>query len=62
MRQFGSLISTHKTLKWITSIIIITMPCYESGKSMVTAAGYESGDDYDKSDNNEDKIYSLLKR
>ena len=36
-------------------MIIMTMPCYESGKSMMTAACYESGDN-DESDNNKNKI------
>ena len=37
------------------------MPCYESGKSIMTAACCESGNDDDESDNNEDKICLLLK-
>ena len=37
------------------------MPCYESGKSMITMACYKSGND-DKSDNNEDKVCLLLRR
>ena len=38
------------------------MPYYESDKSMITIACYKSGNDNDKSDNNEDKICLLLKR
>ena len=44
------------------------MLCYKSGKSIMTAACYESGNDNDKcdnndkSDNNEDKVYLLLRR
>ena len=37
------------------------MPCYESGKSMMMVVCYKSGND-NKSDNNEDKVYLLLKR
>ena len=33
---------------------------YKSGESMMTAACYESGND--KSDNNENKVYLLLRR
>ena len=46
----------------------MTMPRYKSGESMMTVACYESGNDDDKSDNNdkfdnnEDKVCSLLKR
>ena len=43
-------------------IIIITMPCYKSGELMMTLAHYKSGGNDDKSDNNKDKIYLLLKR
>ena len=42
-------------------IIIIIMPCYESGKSIMMTACYKSNDN-NKSDNNKDKIYLLLKR
>ena len=42
-------------------IIIMTMPYYKSGKSMLMAARYKSGNN-DKSDNNEDKICLLLRR
>ena len=40
----------------------MTMPHYKNGKPIMTAACYKSGNDNDKSDNNEDKICSLLKR
>ena len=49
-------------------MIMITIPCYKSDKSMMTAACYESGNDNDKSNNNdkshnnEDKICLLLKK
>ena len=38
------------------------MAHYKSGESMMTAARYESGNDKNKSDNNKDKVCSLLKR
>ena len=44
------------------------MPCYKSGESMIMAACYKSGnndekfDNNDESDNNEDKVYLLLRR
>ena len=38
------------------------MPCYKSGKSIMTTACYKSGNDDDKSDNNEDKVCLLLRR
>ena len=40
----------------------MTMPCYKNGKSIITAAHYKSGNNDDKSDNNEDKVYSLLRK
>ena len=40
----------------------MTMFCYKNDKSIMTAVCYKSGDDNDKSDNNEDKICLLLKR
>ena len=40
-------------------IIVIAMPCYKSGKSMMTLTYYQSDND-DKSDNNKDNICSLL--
>ena len=49
-------------------MIIMTMPRYKNSKSMMTAAYYKSGNDdnkydnNDESDNNEDKVCSLLKR
>ena len=43
-------------------IIIMTMPCYKNGKSMITAACYKSGNDDNKSDNNKDKICLLLRK
>ena len=41
---------------------IITMPCYKSCKSMMTTACFESGNNDDKSDNNEDKICFFLNK
>ena len=44
------------------------MPCYKSGKSMMTVAYYKSGNKDDKSDNNdefdnnEDKVCLFLRR
>ena len=38
------------------------MLCYKSGKSMIKVACYKSGNDNDKSNNNEDKVCLLLKR
>ena len=38
------------------------MACYESGKSMITAACYNSGNNNDKFDNNKDKVCLLLRR
>ena len=38
----------------------MTMPCYKNNKLMMTAACYKSGND--KSDNNEGKVCSFLKR
>ena len=38
------------------------MFCYESDKSIKTAACYKSENNDDKSDNNENKVYLLLKR
>ena len=38
------------------------MPCYKSGKSIMLPTSYKSGNDDNKSDNNEDKIGLLLKR
>ena len=43
-------------------IIIMTMPCYKNGKSLITATCYKNGDNDNKSDNNEDKICLLLRR
>ena len=40
----------------------MTMPCYENGKLMMTAAYYKSGNNNDKSDINEDKVCLLLRR
>ena len=40
----------------------MTMPCYKSGKSIMTAVCYESGNNNDESNNNKDKICLLLKR
>ena len=37
------------------------MSCYKNSESMMMAACYKNGND-DKSDNNEDKVYFLLKR
>ena len=37
------------------------MPCYKRGELIMMAACYKS-DDYDKSDNNEDKICLFLRR
>ena len=37
------------------------MAHYQSGKSIITAACYKNGNN-DESDNNKDKICSLLKR
>ena len=34
-------------------MIIITMACYKSGESMLTAAQYKSGNNDDQSDNND---------
>ena len=63
MRKLGSLISTYKNLRFIAlMIIIMTITCYKSGKLMITTACYESGNNNDESDNNEDKVYSLLRR
>ena len=36
------------------------MPYYESGKLIMTAARYKSGND--KFDNNKDKVYLFLRR
>ena len=44
------------------SMIIMTVSCYKSGKLMMMAACYESGNNNDKSDNSENKVYLLLKR
>ena len=41
-------------------IRIMTMPCYKSGKSIITGACCKSGNDDDKFDNNKDKVYLLL--
>ena len=38
------------------------MPCYKKGKLIIMTACYKSGNDDNKSDNNEDKICLLLKR
>ena len=38
------------------------MPCYKSGKLMMTAPCYESGNNDNEFDNNGDKVYLLLKR
>ena len=35
---------------------------YKSGESMMTPTCYESDNNNDKSDNNEDKVYLLLRR
>ena len=43
-------------------MIIMTTPCYEIGKSIMTAACYKSGNDNDEFDNNKDKVCLLLKR
>ena len=43
-------------------IIIMTIFCYKNGKSMITVARYKNGNDNNKSDNNEDKNYLLLKK
>ena len=40
----------------------MTTPRYKSGKSIIMAVCYQSGNNDDKSDNNKDKIYLLLKR
>ena len=40
----------------------MTMPPYDNGKSIMTTTCYKNGDDDDKSDNNKDKVYLLLKR
>ena len=37
------------------------MPCYKSGKLIMTTARYKSGNDHE-SDNNEDKVCLLLRR
>ena len=42
-------------------IIIMTMPCYKIGKSLMTVAYYESNNN-DKFDNNKDKVCLLLRR
>ena len=42
-------------------IIIIMIPCYKNGKSMITVACYKSDDD-NKFNNNENKICLLLRR
>ena len=42
-------------------IIIITMLCYKSGKSMIMATCYKNDDD-DTSDKNKDKVCLLLRR
>ena len=42
---------------------MMTMPHYKSGKLMMIATYYKSGnDDNDKSDNNKDKVCLFLKR
>ena len=43
-------------------ILIMTMSCYESGESIITADFYKNGNDDDKSDNNKDKVCLFLKR
>ena len=40
----------------------MTMLCYKNSKSMITATCYKHGKNNDKSDNNKDKVYLLLKR
>ena len=40
----------------------MTMPCYKSGKSIMTAVCYKSGNDDDKSNDNEDKVDLVLKK
>ena len=40
----------------------MTIPWYKSGKSIMTAAYYKSGNDDNKFDNNKYKVYLLLKR
>ena len=40
----------------------MTIPCYKSGKLMMTAACYEIGNNDDKSNNNKDKICLLWRR
>ena len=37
-------------------------PHYKSGKSMMTAACYNNGNDNDKSDNNEDEVCLLVRK
>ena len=40
----------------------MTMPYYKNGESIMITACYKSGDNDDKSDNNEDKNCLLLRR
>ena len=39
----------------------MTMPYYKSGKSILTMVCYKNGND-NKFDNNEDKVYLVLRR
>ena len=74
MGKLGSLTNTYKTLRQILLMIRMTMPCYKSGKSMMTTACYKNSNDdnksnyndksdnNDESNNNKDKVCSLLRR